>query len=354
MVAGFATLHQQTGLSAVVVHARILDDADLAVAEGGDARRPAVRARVLAALKGDAKPDAVLRFVQHGHGVAPYAVGEEVILFLDPLARHPELGDLAGRVEARFVSVQEHDDKLALDAATRAPLLAAVRAYAGLAAVPDADARRDAFRDLTLRQLASPVPRLAASALGDLVLLGDALALRDTDVTALRALAADVARPVGLRAGVLSELARRGRGGGPEAWARLVRGSRGRDRVAAVRAAGSHPSPAVTGTLTPLLASEEPALREAAAVALGAPGHGAAVPALARALEQGDPRLRMAAIRGLGGVASDAARAALRQAAAQHADPATRRRARAELRALGAAGATPPDPTAGERPEPAP
>ena len=98
-----------------------------------------------------------------------------------------------------------------------------------------------------------------------------------------------------------------------------------------VRAAGRHPSPKVNATLNQMLRGDSP-LAEAAAQALGNPSHADSVPALANTLERDEPRVRMATIRALGRIGTPAARNALEIAATSHSDPATRRRAAAEVR----------------------
>ena len=99
-------------------------------------------------------------------------------------------------------------------------------------------------------------------------------------------------------------------------------------------APSAHPSPPVTRELIRILEGDDAAAARVAAVALGTPGNQAAVAPLQRALEGDDARLRMAAIRGLGRIATPAARGVLESAASSHADPDTRRRARAEASLL--------------------
>ena len=337
-------------------------------ARGAHGARPAVQARVLEVLKaptlgaaaggradptgahaptsplgtGDPAgaeplaPGDTVRFAQHGHGVAEHRPGEQVLLFLRPLASVPELRALASEPGAPpWVSLQGHGERWRVEGAG-SPAVAAVRAYARALDETDPPVRTTALRQLTLELLASPDPRLAASALRDVALAGDAL-FGPGEAPALLAL---VARPdvaVGVRIGLLAELARRGQvDDAPARWVALLRATDGRDRVAVVRALAAHPSPEVAAALAPLLEGDDAAAAEAAAVSLGAPGQDAAVTPLARALAEGPERLRMAAIRGLGGVATPAAREALAAAAGAHPDPATRRRAAAELRRLGA------------------
>jgi HEAT repeat protein len=163
---------------------------------------------------------------------------------------------------------------------------------------------------------------------------------------------------MGVRLGLLAELDRRGAlEDAPARWVALLEGARGAERVAVIRALGAHPSPPVTAALVGELEGEDAAAAEAAAVALGVPGLAAAAAPLAAALADGPPRLRMAAIRGLGRVGTAGAREALADAAAGHPDPATRRRAEAELRRLAgpaAGGVRGDDPAARTEPAPTP
>jgi HEAT repeat protein len=207
-----------------------------------------------------------------------------------------------------------------------------VQRYVALEGESDPQRRVAGLRELTLDLLRSDEPRLAASALRDLVRSGTAPLVTRQDLPRLTPVLEDVRAPVGFRAGLLAELERRGLLEGDAHWVRLLETARAADLPAAIRAAGTHPSPAVNARIVELLATGDPASAEAAAVALGAPGNRTAVEPLSAALAQGDARLRMAAIRGLGRIALPESRRALESAAKSHADPATRRRAAAELR----------------------
>ncbi len=335
VVYGGASLAGLVASAEVVARARIVDGA-AEVPLGDGARRPAVVAELLEVYKGEAAGR--VRFAQHGHGVAPFETGEEVLLFLVPIERSRELAGLAAAGAIDWVSLQEHDAKFALDGEARDAFAAAVRAYVALAEVEDPARRVEAHRELTLRLLASPEERLATAALRDLVAGGELL-LPSASVPPLLPLVDNPAVAVGIRLGVLAELDRPGRLPRSEAdrrWARLLRTVGPADLRAAIRAAGAHPGPAVTAELVRLLDSSGPGIAEAAAVALGAPGHAAGVAPLAGLLERAARALRMAAVRGLGGIATPEAVAALRAAAAGHPDPETRRRAAAEARRLAA------------------
>ena len=134
-----------------------------------------------------------------------------------------------------------------------------------------------------------------------------------------------------MRVALLAELERRKLVPGPPQWVKLLRETRGADQIAVVRAAAAHPSAAVTQELVALLASQDALLVSAAAISLGVPGNEKAVEPLGRLLASNDERVRMAAIRGLGRIGTPSAQARLAQAAPSHPDPATRRRAGAEV-----------------------
>ena len=112
---------------------------------------------------------------------------------------------------------------------------------------------------------------------------------------------------------------------------KLLRETRGSDQIAVVRALAAHPSAAVTHELVALLASPDALLVSAAAISLGVPGNEKAVEPLGKLLASSNERVRMSAIRGLGRIGTPSAQALLTQAAASHPDPATRRRAGAEV-----------------------
>ena len=332
VVYGATTLRLLTLESDLVARARIVDPAAELWLEEPLLREAVVVARVLEVLKGTSEGEE-LRFVQHGHGVPLYEKGEEVLLFLQRIERSRELGASGIATRIRWVSVQEAGERFALDAGTRGGLMAAVRAYAALEQLPPTS-RLDALRRITVQLLASREPEIAGSALRDLVLAGDAPLLTREDLPALERVLTRAETPIGVRIGLVAELERRGLLAGPPRWAELVRTTSGADRLAAVRAAGVHPSEPVARELARLLGSEDPLLVAAAAVALGSPGSESAVAPLAKLLGSPEPRVRAAAIRGLGKVATPGAREALAKAAVSHPDGATRRRAGAEVKLL--------------------
>ncbi|MGI9432783.1 MAG: HEAT repeat domain-containing protein [Myxococcota bacterium] len=321
---------------------RLVSGADLVVRAkivGGSAlgpateRRPVTRALVLETLVGEAAVGSSVVFAAHGHGVATYAEGEEALLFLRAAERNRELGGLA-EAGLRWVSLQEHDEKVLLEEGSGATRVAAARAYAGIPRAASAEERRAALARQTLRNLGSSDPQLALWALSDLTLAGDAFPLTPADLARLRSRALDVESSIGLRLALLAELERRGVDDTNTQWLAILQNSQGTERVAVVRAARAHSSPPVTRALFGLLEDPDLAAAEAAAVSLGVPGNEAAVDGLAAMLASPEPRLRMAAIRGLGRIGTPGASAALEDGARTHSDPATRRRAQAELRVL--------------------
>ena len=331
VVFGTETLRGLVVQSDLVARVRILDPGTLDPAAPGSQLalgEPVVVALVLELIKGApaagvAPAPTPLRFVQHGHGVPLYARGQETVIFLQKLERTRELAALAGRVA--WVSIQEGEASPA-----DARLAAALRAYAALEKLPLAQ-QLQALRQITLKLLASPDPLLASSAVRDVALLRDAPILMAQDLPALDPILSNPATAIGVRLALLSELERRSLVEGPPRWVKLLRETQGADQVAVVQAAAAHPSAGLTDELVTLLASPDALLVSAAAISLGVPGNARAVEPLGKLLSSSTERVRMAAIRGLGRIGTPAAHALLAAAAASHPDPATRRRAGAEV-----------------------
>ena len=344
IVYGSENLRQQIALADVVARARILDADAVFALDDPPLRRPVVDAELLEVLKGDAKPGAV-RFAQHGHGVAEFSDGDEVLLFLRRIERSRELDDARITASIRWFSAQEHDAAYRLTPASRKAFVDAVREYRSIEAIRDPEARLTAQRRVTLAMLLSDEPRLAGSALQDLAQVEEVELVTPEAVPVLVARVRDPGAPISVRVGLLSELERRSLVAGPPLWVELLGATRGADRIAAIRAAGRRPGPEVTSALIQLLGGDDLAAARAAAVALGTPGNAAAVAPLAKALDSPDEPLRLASIRGLGRVATPEARAVLDAAARSHPDPATRRRARAEATLLARAQAAPQTPS---------
>ncbi len=336
VVYGRASLAELVAGADVVARARIERGATAAALAGSGQRRPVVTATVLELFKGEIGPGAV-RFAQHGHGVAEFAPGDEVLLFLRAIERSRELAGLAAGGGPRWVSLQDHEEKFALGDASRAAFTEAVRSYVAAQAIAEPAAALAAWRELTFRLLRSRERRLAEAALGDLVTRGAELVTPDS-LPAVEPVIDEPAVAIGIRLAVLVELERLGLVDGPLRWAALLKTTGPPDLRAVVRAAGAHPSAPVNRELIRLLAAAESEIAEAAAIALGVPGNHEAVAPLARALREGTPGLAMAAIRGLGRIATTAARAVLAEAAREHPVAAVRRRAGAEVRLLEEAG----------------
>jgi hypothetical protein len=334
VVYGAKTLHALASESDLVLRARIVkvDAGPTPSAEHPTTRRPAVEADVLEVLEGSFDRPRV-RFVQHGHGVAQFDPGSETLLFLVRISRSRELDQLGHAGAYEWVSLQEHDDVYALDAGSRSPALEAIRAYGVSDAAKSTEARAEALRGATLVLLTSGDTRLAASAVRDLVLSPNLLLVTKADVPALETVLNDAGASMGVRVGLLAALERRGLVDAPALWLSLLADDvPTRDRVTAIRAAGMTNSGEVRARLTALMQGPDLHAAAAAANALGVPGNESAVKPLSAALLHASPTVRMAAIRGLGRIDSPQALQALERTASQHPDPATQRRARAEVR----------------------
>lgn len=332
IVYGTKTLSQLVAEADVVARARVVDADAMLLLENAGKRRPLVAAELLEVMKGPAEPGPV-RFAQHGHGVADFEDGEEVLLFLKHTARHRELSSLAGSEGVPWVSLQEHEAKFLLTPESRDAILIATRGYLQVASAAP-DERTAALRNATFAQLSSPDPRLASSAVRDIALAETPPLVTETDLPALEPVLASPSTPIGVRVALLAELERRELLEGPPRWVALLRGTQGRELRSVIAAAGTHPSPPVHAVLLEILAGDDADAAAAAALSLGWPGNEPAVPPLRGALASRDSRLRMASIRGLGRIATPSARRVLEEAAASHPDAGTRRRARAEAARL--------------------
>jgi hypothetical protein len=329
IVYGNRSLYQLTAGSDLVARARIEDPAGYLAPSGSSTRRPVVAANLLEVFKGPVALGPV-RFAQHGHGVASYEVGEEVLLFLLEIEHSRELAALAETSNLRYVSLQEDDEKYPLTPESRVDFGPVIQAYVRIEKMSGPEERARALGNLTIRLLRSPRKRIAASALRDVVGMGGEL-LTERNLPQVEPLIDDRNIAIGIRIGLLAELERLRLVAGQPRWARLLRTAEVPDLLAVVRAAGSHPGPEVTAELVRLLRAEEPETVKAAAISLGVPGNQKAVEPLSRLLDAADSSVRMAAIRGLGRIATPEARKVLETTARSHPDAATRRRARAEV-----------------------
>ncbi len=334
VVYGTRTFYQMTVESDLVVRGRITEGEGLVVIDKPPLHREVVTAQVLEVLRGDVAVGQSVTFAQHGHGHAGYADGEEALLFLEKITRSPELSRTGLGERVHWVSRQEPQDRVTLTPQTRDEFVGAVKAYAALAGLASPRERIEGLRRVTVRLLGSAEPRIAASAVRDLVLAANLPIVTAADVPLLDRLIDDPQTAIATRIALLAELERRGLVSGPPRWARLLRQTPPGDLLQLVRAVGAHPSDAATEELVRILQSGDAELAAAAAVSLGVPGNERAVEPLTGALKSESERVRMGAIRGLGGIGTKAARQALEQAATAHPDPATRRRARAEVAVL--------------------
>ena len=150
-----------------------------------------------------------LTFVPQGHGVAEYADGEEVVLFLQRIARSASSPRTAGR-RSRGVGLASGERRRLVLGVGDDAFLAALRAYAAIEALPSAAARLAGLRRVTFELLASHEPRLAASAVRDLALAGDApLVARRRRPGARPRCSTTTAVAIGARIALLAELERR-------------------------------------------------------------------------------------------------------------------------------------------------
>ena len=328
------TLHAFVSESDLVLRARIavVHDQPSVSAEHPAAGRPGVEAEILELFKGsfDAKR---VKFAQHGHGVVQFEPGDETLLFLVAISESRELDALGQAGTYEWVSLQEHDHEYALDGSATGPTLEAVRSYVASDAAISPEVRIKALRSATRTLLTSGDPRLAASAVRDLVLTPTLPLVTEADLPALEQVLSSSSTSMGVRVGLLIELERRGLVNGSDRWLALLSADvPTRDRITAIRGAGMSRSEPVHVRLVALLQDSDDAVAAAAATALGARGGTAAVEPLAAALKHDSPGVRMGAVRGLGRIDSKQALAVLERAALSHPDPETQRRARAEVR----------------------
>ena len=330
---GTKSLHLLVAGADLVVRARVIDPEAVFVSTDGLTRRHLIEVEVLEALKGQAETTTI-RFAQDGHDVARYATGQEALFFLRPIAKSRELRMLAVPGGPSHVSGQEHEERFLIEGKYGPVLLSAVRKLAASESAATTSERVALIRAATLDLLTSGDAKLGASGLASLVLTPQAALVTRADLPRLEKLLATPDVSIGLRAGLIAELERRGFIDGPAHWMALLENAPPSDLRVAIRAAGAHPSAAMNAYLLRVLrdANSKTEIAAECAIALGTSRNVAAVDALSNALMKGEPRLRNAAIRGLGRINGPAASQALEHAAETHPDSATRRRAHAELR----------------------
>lgn len=356
LVSGTRSLRERVEESDLVVRARVVSTSDFSTRSTARAGtdRPFVEIEVLEVLKGSPVGE-MLRFVQHGHGVADFAPGQEHLIFLIDVVRSRELDVLAEDGSFRWVSLQEHDDAHPLEPRGRGAVIEATRAYVAAGEAPDPATRAAFLRTGTRVLLASGDARSSASALRDLVGAPRQTLIGPADLPILEGVLDDPATPIGVRVALLAELERQGLLDGEARWLGWLGDPVApADQVVVIRAAKNDPRPRVRARLTALLGDERDDIAAAAAAALGRAGDAAAVTPLAAALAHPSPRVRHAAVRGLGATRLEAALVALELAGANHPDPTTRRLAAAEARkrraALAERAKAAPDASAGITP----
>jgi HEAT repeats len=320
------TLYQRTYEADLVAHVRIVHPSWDVPVDDGAATWPVVETQAIEILKGDAAPGR-LTFVRDGEETPAYAAGQEALVFLRDVAKSESLAHLSIAGIVRWASFSGRVESMLLTPETRAAYVDAIRGYVAVGAMEEGPAQLDRMRTLTVELIASSVPALARSAIRDLTLAGNLPLVTKSDVRPLAAIVWDPAVAIATRVALLDELERRGLIFGPTAWARMVRETRGRNRLEVVRALQGHQSAGVNQALVGVLQEPDEEIAGAAATALGSLGNRAAVAPLLRALGRPEPALRSAVVRALGRIATQGARQALDTAAEHHPDPETRREA---------------------------
>jgi len=327
IVYGTKTLAGFVAEADLVVRARILTrDEPISIStDDGSMQRPGVEAEVIEVLKGSLSSDFV-RFAQHGHGVASFQPGQEVLLFLLRIERKRELAELARTGAVDWVSLQEHGDSYPLRPATRASLLGAVWYYVAAADRPEAG--EESRRRATLLLLGSKDADLAASAIRELAVAAPGTLMAPADLPVLLGIVEDPQSSMGVRCALLAELERSRLVLGTPYWIELLATPDTKDRITAIRAAGARAQPVLQAPIAVLLHDPNADVAAAAALALH---HAGDESRLAFALTHDVGKVRIAAIRSLGRIDTPTAERTLQAAANEHADPETRRRARSEL-----------------------
>ncbi len=324
------TLWQRTFEAEIIVHARIVHPQwEIPIGEP-PTPYPVVEAEVLEVIRGNVPPGR-LTFARDGHERPPYAVGQDAVLFLRPIAASVALAETTVAASVEWTSLPTAVENLPLTPANRSAYLTAVRSYTAIADMPQSAERGARLRTLTIELVVSPAPALARSALRDLALAGNAPLLTRTEAARIGELVFDPTVPIETRLALLHETERRGLVFGPTAWARMLRENQGPDLGAVMQAVRGHQSVAVNLELEKMLKGHDRALAIAAATSLGSFGNNTAVRPLLRELDTRDPDLRRAIIRGLGGIGTQSARQALDLVAANHPNPATRHVALSEV-----------------------
>lgn len=333
VVMGTKSLHLRVAEAELIVLGRVVNPAYRFIADEGRLQRSLVEIDVLEAFKGESGEDR-LRFAQDGHAVAEYAAGDTALFFLKPIARSRELRALVLPGGPSHFSGQEHDEEFLVEANSGSVLLSATRAFAASERAETTEERLALIRGATLDLLTSNDDQLASAALSSLVMAPNADWVTKADLPRLRKKLSDPTASIGLRAGLIAELDRRGLLIGDEERSRLLNQASPASLPAAIRALATRPSAAITSFLLDRLLNNPETTDEVAveaAIALGNAKDPRAAAALGRVLAREEVRVRNAAIRGLRNLGTEEARGVLQDAAETHPDRSTRRRAKAAL-----------------------
>jgi hypothetical protein len=334
VVMGTKSLHLRVAEADAIVRGRVVRPAAMFVSEDRKTQRSLIEIEVLETLKGRTDPG-LLRIAQDGHAVATYQKGDVALFFLKPIARSRELRSLAQPGGPTHVSGQEHDEEFVLGGAEGATLLSATRSFVASESAKTTEERIALIRAATLDLLTSGDARLANAALASLVLAPQAEWITSDDLPRLQSTLENPATSIGFKAGLIDELERRGLIAGEAERLSLLRSAQADSLPEAIRALGSRAGSRVNTFLIGLVAADSTAPDEVvaeAAMALGTSRDPRALDALGAALDRPERRIQNAAIRGLGLYGGAGAERILSQAASEHPDARTRRRALAEVR----------------------
>jgi hypothetical protein len=297
---------------------------------------PPVDAEVLELLREGGVEKGTIRFLPHRHGDDQYAIGEELLLFLDR-TRSPEQAR-----EAKYEAVEAIADRFVLPRERHAEWIDAARKYVALGRGPrnTTDARE--LGRISIAMLASPETKLAHLALRDLTLAGTSAVIVEADVPVLLRIVDDASRPAMLRVGLLSELERRKFTPVGSHWVSVLDTTPPSERSAVISGAKSRWFvPEVNAALVSIVDRGTADEAISAARAVGAEGNETAVDALVRAATREPEELRIAALGSLRKINTTLARDKLAEFAKAHPDDKTRKVAANEVALLPSAPVVP-------------
>lgn len=329
-----ASLSQFYLQSDVVALARIDAVADRTVTLGEETVVfEVVTATVLEFFKGD--PPVQVDIYPDAHGPPHYLAGDVAVLFLErPDLKHT-LHKIAAQGDLDYISRQTRNSEHVLKDAWRDDYRWVLQQYArsdpidtgaaaetsGVSGV-NAPAASAGVKRVLLRMLDSNAPALVESALIDWQTTG--VRFDAADVAQLVDITHAPGKPINLRLSILRTLASQGMVGAA-AWDPLFTISSGRDLVAVVRSTQGFERRDFQHRLQGFLKSDDDALVEVAARALGHPTYSGSEDALSALLERPDLRLNYAAVAGLLGIHSSESSAILRREALEHPNKRVRR-----------------------------